>query len=248
MNTRLNKLNRIIKPLGFMIKRSDSNDLLKQTTMYGAIQRSKKIHKIEPVTVIDVGAAEGKWTLMAMNVWPESNYVVFEPLTEREEILLELEKRHRNIHFVNKAAGKSNQVIDFYVTADLDGSGISENGTTDSSLRKVAVTSIDEEIRHLQLKGPFIIKLDTHGYEVPIIEGAEISLKETQLLIIECYGLRIAPISLLFWEMCSYLEDKGFRLIDIVDISLRPKDGAFWQCDAFFIPDNSKCFFSNTYI
>jgi len=100
----------------------------------------------------------------------------------------------------------------------------------------------------LQLKGPYIIKLDTHGYEVPIIEGSEKTLKETQLLIIECYGFEISPFSLLFWEMCNYLKDKGFRLIDIVDIELRPKDGAFWQCDAFFVPDSSKYFSSNTYI
>jgi len=248
MHIRLNKVNRLIKPLGFMIKRSDSDDLLKQNSMYGAIQRSKKIHNVNPATVIDVGAAEGKWTLMTMNEWPKAEYVLFEPLKERKKILFDLEKKHKNIHFVNKAAGDNNHEIDFYVTADLDGSGISENGTADTSLRKVIVTTIDNEVKNLQLKAPFIIKLDTHGYEVPIIEGSEKTLKETQLLIIECYGLKIAPLSLLFWEMCNYLKDKGFRLIDIVDISLRPKDAAFWQCDAFFIPDNSKCFSSNTYI
>ena len=230
-----------------MIKRCDSNDLLKQNTMYGAIQRSKTIHNINPVTVIDVGAAEGKWTLLAMNEWTKSDYVLFEPLKEREKTLFDLGNEYKNLHFVNKAAGNSNQEIDFYVTPDLDGSGISENGT-DTSLRKVTVTTIDEEIKHLQLKGPYIIKLDTHGYEVPIIEGSEKTLKETQLLIIECYGFEISPFSLLFWEMCNYLKDKGFRLIDIVDIELRPKDGAFWQCDAFFVPDSSKYFSSNTYI
>ena len=128
--------------------------------MYGAIQRGKKLHNINPVTVIDVGAAEGKWTLLAMNEWP---YVLFEPLKEREKIIFDLGNENKNIHFVNKAAGNSNQEIDFYVTSDLDGSGISENGT-EASLRKVTVITIDEEIKHLQLKGPFIIKLDTYGY------------------------------------------------------------------------------------
>src|SRR6266498_4652446 len=114
----MNVINRIIRPLGFVIKRSEPEDLLKQKTMYGAIQRSKKFHNIDPATAIDVGAAEGKWTLMALNEWSKSEYVLFEPLKERENVLFDLERKHKNIHFISKAAGNDTQEIDFYVTPD----------------------------------------------------------------------------------------------------------------------------------
>lgn len=244
---KLNYLNKIIRPLGFIVKRSGQDNLLNDHSMYGGILRSKSIHKIKPGTVIDIGAAEGKWTLMTMEVWPNANYLMFEPLEERKKILQELGQKHKNIYLVLKAAGQTHDEIDFYVTSDLDGSGIAENQAMGATKRKIRISSIDDEVAKLGLKGPFIIKLDTHGYELPIIDGSKKTLKETELLIIECYGFKIAPSSLLFWEMCNYLLTIGFRLVDIVDISLRPKDGTFWQCDAFFIPINCDCFSSNTY-
>lgn len=239
-------INKILRPLGITIKKVESNSLCEHT-MSGAIQRSRRFHNINPATIIDVGAAEGKWTLKALQIWDKSEYVLFEPLQERENTLSSLQQRFKNIHIVNKAAGNNKTEIDFYVTEDLDGSGFSENGTN-VLLRKIQTTSIDEEIKNKNLNGPYLIKLDTHGYELPILEGAIETLKNTQLLVIECYGFKIGPNSLLFWEMCDYLKGFGFRLIDIVDISNRKKDGAFWQCDAFFISDISKCFESTTYI
>ncbi|RYE45276.1 MAG: hypothetical protein EOP48_22205 [Sphingobacteriales bacterium] len=60
-------------------------------------------------------------------------------------------------------------------------------------------------------------------------------MNQVSCFIIECYGFQIAEKSLLFWEMCRYMDELGFRLFDIVDVMNRPKDGAFWQCDAFFL-------------
>lgn len=245
MKALLRSFNKMINPLGIVVKRT--NDYQGDNTMLDALKRSRDFHHVNPATIIDIGAAEGTWTSKALNIWTTPDYVLFEPLQEREKVLMDFKQTHKNIHLVNKAAGDSSKEIDFYVTADLDGSGISDNGT-DASVRKITVTTIDKEIDDLKLNGPFILKLDTHGYEVPIIEGSEKTLKNTQLLIIECYGFNITPSSLLFSEMCEYLKGKGFRLVDIVDIDLRKKDRAFWQCDAFFIPASSPCFSSNTYI
>jgi hypothetical protein len=36
----------------------------------------------------------------------------------------------------------------------------------------------------VQLKGPFLIKLDTHGFEVPILRGAPATLLQTEGLIV----------------------------------------------------------------
>lgn len=246
MNSMSNMINRITRPFGFMVQRTDTKSLYEHT-MDSALQRCRELHKIIPATIIDVGAAEGKWTLLALNEWAKSNYVLFEPLLEREGDLTELKKKYNNIFIINKGAGSEKKEIEFFVTNDLDGSGMADNGTN-ANKRKIDLTTIDYEISNLKLKGPYLIKLDTHGFEVPILEGAKETLRETQLLIIECYGFKLGPNTLLFWEMCNHLKDMGFRLIDLVDIYLRKKDGAFWQCDAFFIPDNSTCFTSNTYI
>lgn len=220
-------------------------DISLAKSMEGGLYRSKK-RAISPSTIIDVGAAEGRWSLSAKKYWGESNFIMFEPLAERKLILEKICKQHPGFYLVNKCAGQSKGSTDFYVTDDLDGSGISNNNSK-TEKRILNITSIDDEVQQLYLKGPFIVKLDTHGYEVPILEGCKKTLQDTQLLIIECYGFRLSDNSLLFWEMCDYLKGKGFRLIDIVDVTLRKKDDAFWQCDAFFIPDKSDIFSSNTY-
>lgn len=82
------------------------------------------------------------------------------------------------------------------------------------------------------------LKLDTHGFEIPILEGASQVLKETAVIIIECYNFRIAPECLLFFEMCDYLGKLGFRCIDLVDPFNRPYDQSFWQMDLVFVKDN----------
>ncbi len=145
------------------------------------------------------------------------------------------------------AAGKEESEVDFHITDDLDGSGIANGIGLPGNVRKVKLTSIDNEVAAKRLKPPFGIKLDTHGFEVPILEGAEKTLRDTVFVIIECYGFKIASGSLLFWEMCQYMSRRGFRLFDVVDTMRRPADRAFWQCDACFIRDNQPLFANNRY-
>lgn len=203
---------------------------------------------LEANTIIDVGAAEGSWSLSAAEYWPDADYLLFEPLEERKELLEKLSKKNKKFHFIPEAAGKEKGQVSFKVSGDLDGSGVAEGVKGVSNIRAVDVTSIDIEVNRLQLKGPYIVKLDTHGFEVPIIEGCSAILKEVSLFIIECYGFQIAKDSLLFWEMCRLLQEKGFRLIEIVDVFNRPKDQAFWQCDAFFVPEQIDLFKDNAYL
>ena len=65
-------------------------------------------------------------------------------------------------------------------------------------------------MRQHQLRPPFLIKLDTHGFEVPILKGAQETLQQTNLLVIETYNFQLQPTSLRFHEMCSYMEFGGF--------------------------------------
>lgn len=200
-------------------------------------------NNIEINTIIDVGAACGTWSIAAQVHWPNCSYLLLEPLKERKETLSELVKNHDNWHLIQKAAGDTTGKINFYVSQDLDGSGIAKE--TDQLVREVVLTTIDLEVDERKLKGPFMIKLDTHGFELPILKGCSSIIENVSLFVIECYGFRIATNSLLFGEMCMHMDRLGFKLIDIVDVLNRPNDGAFWQCDAIFI--NKKLpFYQNT--
>lgn len=234
--------------LGYEIRRKPSPSQLPafiNSDMNGGLMRYKRLDP-EVKIVIDVGAAKGKWSMLAKPHWPSASFVLFEPLAERKQQLEDLVKTNPGFYLVTAAAGKEKGSVNFVVAEDLDGSGVSSE-TNNLNSRRVIVTSIQDEVKRLNLQGPFLVKLDTHGFEIPILEGCQEIWDNISLFIIECYGFRIAKDSLLFWEMCEYMDNRGFRLFDMVDIMRRSKDGAFWQCDAFFIRKDHVLFRDNSY-
>lgn len=214
--------------------------------MFACLNNLKKLD-VEVKSIIDVGAAAGEWSLLAEKVFPNANFLLLEPLEERKRQLELLVEQHPNFRFLPFAAGEAQGSVEFNITDDLDGSGIAEGVSNIKKTRLVNVTSIDHEIARQGVQGPYLVKLDTHGYEIPILNGCLNNFKNVSAFIIECYGFQIAKNSLLFWEMCEFMQKKGFRLYEIVDAYNRSKDNAFWQCDACFISDQHPVFRSNTY-
>ncbi|MCX6313040.1 MAG: FkbM family methyltransferase [Bacteroidetes bacterium] len=215
-------------------------------SMDAGMVRARDKFGIKPSTIIDLGAAEGTWTIRAEKVWPNTEFILFEPLEERKKQLEELSKKNPNIKPIFAAAGNKKGKVQFVVSTDLDGSGVYDAEITGEG-REVEITTIDSEMEKHQAKCSFVLKFDTHGFELPILEGATKTLLKTDLIIMECYGFRIAQNSLLFSEMCVQMDTLGFRLADIVDIMRRPSDNLFWQCDAFFLKKTSQYFSNNNY-
>jgi FkbM family methyltransferase len=214
--------------------------------MYNGLSRAK-VRGCEPITILDVGAASGRWTEDALNLWPSAHFVLVEPLAEQLNGIASLKQRlpHAKIDVVGAVLGKHKGEVSFNVSSDLDGSGV--YGELGSNSRMVPMTSLNNIQVELATQGPYLLKLDTHGFEVPILEGASEVLAQIHLIVVEVYGFYVSPTAKLFWEMCEYLDKLGFRLIDIVDLMHRPGDLAFWQCDAFFIPKSSPVFSNNAY-
>ena len=98
------------------------------------------------------------------------------------------------------------------------------------------------------LNGPFLLKFDTHGYEVPILRGARKTLENTNVIIMEVYNFYITEHTLLFSEMCDYLSKLGFRCYDLAEPMLRLYDSSFWQVDLFFCRHDSPIFSYSQYI
>jgi FkbM family methyltransferase len=210
-------------------------------SMESALQRLR-VNGINPGTVIDVGAAQGIWTRKALECWPGADYELIEPLHEQKEQFKDLHN-YPNVRYHLCVAGEASGVVDINISQDLDGSGI--YGSGNGIVRSVKVITINEIT--VTAKKPFVIKLDTHGYEMPILKGAASSLQFADALIIEVYGFHISPTCLTFHELSAHLKDLGFRLFDIVEVMRRSKDNAFWQADAIYLRNDHPVFLSNEY-
>jgi hypothetical protein len=72
-------------------------------------------------------------------------------------------------------------------------------------------------------------------------------MAQSAMLIIEAYNFTICPGALRFYELCQFLEPRGFRCVDMFDLMIRPGDHAFWQMDMVFLPSTHAVFRSNSY-
>ena len=198
---------------------------------------------LNPTIVYDLGAAEGNWTINAKTVWPNAKFILVEPLVEQKVTLENLCLTNENLIYIQGAAGAKEDKMTISVSSDLDGSGFYGTG----NLREVAIYSLDQINMLYQLTGSYFLKFDTHGFELPILQGAKETLKNTVGIIMECYNYKISPTAILFQHMILKMENLGFRVFDMVNILRRPKDQSIWQCDIIFLRIDHPFFISQNY-
>jgi len=197
-------------------------------------------------TIIDVGASNGMWTEVAMQSFPNSQYLLIEAQPVHLAALNQFCAGHPNASYVAAAAGAAAGQIYFNVASPLGGRASYTPFASHNAV--VPVTTIDQEVRAHQLPGPFLLKLDTHGFEVPIFEGARATLPNTAAIIVECYNFKSNPECLLFYEMCAWLQERGFRCIDLLDVMRRPKDDVLWQMDLVLVRADRPEFETHKYV
>jgi FkbM family methyltransferase len=185
-------------------------------------------------TVIDVGASDGRWSLQAMRCWPDANYLLIDANPVHEPALRAFTQQHPRTHYVLAAAGPSEGEVYFDASDPLGGLA-SATPLVAPKVITVPQVTLDATVAGLGLPGPYLLKLDTHGYERHICEGAGSVLAQTALIVSEAYGFPPAADGPRFYELCTYLADKGFRPADLAEFNRRPSDGILWQMDLFFL-------------
>lgn len=197
-------------------------------TMSAGLKRLQNHVTVE--TVLDVGASNGCWTKICAKAFPQAKYVLFEPQPCHQKRLASFASS-ANVIVVDKAVG-AGEGTTWFEASDPFGGVLADQPEGNI---EVPLTTIDSTVAQLQLSGPYLLKLDTHGVEKEILEGASQTLPNCEALIIEAYNHRIGNNALLFWELCGYLHERGFRPIDLVDGMRRKRDDSLWQMDLFFV-------------
>lgn len=211
-------------------------DLKLTPRMRGGFQRVR-FQNTAIASIIDVGASDGRWTCDCLTYFPNARYLLIEALAVHEPKLQALQNAFPNVEYVIAAAGDHEGQAHFFQTADPFG-GVTSHEAFNQFDIAVPSTTLDIQVAQHRLPPPYCIKLDTHGFEVPILEGATQTLRETELIVVEVYNFDFprAEPNLRFHQMCAYMESKGFRCSDLVDPIYRAKDYLLWQMDLFFVP------------
>jgi FkbM family methyltransferase len=226
-------INKLLFHFGYRISKIRPN-LITSKTMAQALNSLARTHKIN--TIVDIGASDGRWSLLAMKTYPASGYLLVEAQPVHEQSLKHFVSLHNNCQYVLAAAGDKEGEIYFDANDPLGGQASYKPYPTNNII--VPVTKIDTETKKRGMQGPYLLKFDVHGFEVPILKGSSETLLQTEVVIMECYNFKIGEECLLFYEMCSYMKELGFRNIDLVDPLWRPHDNALWQMDLVFVRED----------
>lgn len=194
------------------------------------LERAKT--RVSPRTIIDIGASNGCWSLMAKSSWPDTRYFLIEAnphfLPELQAVCAANSRFDHVLALAGATDGQAN--CRFNKTNPFQGIDLGDLPEGEM----VNAVTIDAQVRTKKLVGPYLIKFDVHGHELAILQGAQATLLDTCAIIMENYCWRQCVGSLRFWEMCSYLEYLGFRCTDLCDPLYRPYDGRLSQVDMLF--------------
>jgi len=238
-NLAAQRINGALHRLGYRVTRTTPAETAMESGLRRAAARGIRLE-----TIIDVGASNGSWSEIAHKYFSDAKYLLIEANAVHEDGLRAFKQRIPGSDYVLAAGGDRVGTVYFAGAEPLGGVA---STTPEEGMNIVPSTTIDHEVATRGLRPPYAIKLDTHGFEVPILEGAKATLAQANLLVIEVYNFTLMPGALRFQEMCAYLAPLGFSPIDLCDPMYRPKDGAFWQCDLFFARSDRPEFADNSY-
>jgi FkbM family methyltransferase len=230
-----------LRRFGYKVQKIDDYNNL---TMFSALNRCIK-RGLEINTVVDIGASDGRWSRECMKHLPDAQYLLIEAQVPHGVELEKLRNENTNVNYILAAAGSHSGKIFFDNSSLLY--GMASNKPFEINCIEVPVVRLDDELSKRGLPGPYLIKLDTHGFEIPIIEGALETLVQSELVIMEAYNSKLTEDSLKFYQMCDYMDKKGFLPIEIVDLLLRKYDSSLWQMDIFFMPERRSEFNYKSY-
>jgi FkbM family methyltransferase len=215
-----------------------------------SIHRESVLHTLElarsmgfvPRTVIDVGAAYGSFTRLCRTVFPEARYLLLEPLEEYRPLLELVKQSSGSVDYMIAAASAHEGDITINVHPDLVGSSLYrevETGTgVNGVTRIVRSVSLDRLTAQTKVSGPCLLKIDVQGAELDVLEGAERTLSDCGLVVLEVSFFRFFEDGPECTEVLAYMKARGFVPYDIVGRQYRPLDGALSQADIAFVKDD----------
>jgi FkbM family methyltransferase len=195
------------------------------------------------MTVLDIGAHHGLYSLLASKRVAASGRVIsFEPSPrERRALRLHLVlNRCRNVVVEGLALGDEENDADLYVVEDWDSGCNSLRPPSvqarTSSLR-VRVTCLDTWLAKREIGRVDFIKLDVEGAELAVLRGAArlLERRPRPVILAELQDIRTGPWGYRAKDIVSHLSVKGFKWFSLsedgslhdLDLTLDPFDGNF---------------------
>lgn len=211
----------------------------------------KKLHgKGDFKTVIDIGANVGQSALRFHKAFPQASIHSFEPVPASFEAGRNNTAKYGRIMWHHLAVGNTNKHIIFHSSGTSQSNSITNadvNPTAYASERnEVEMVRFDDFLSTNQLPHIDLLKTDTEGLDLAVLQGAEAALATGRISYILCEAgfSREDRKHSFFPPIADYLEKFGYRLVCFYGIA--PLDyfrhwGVAFGDALFAIPKTTRC-------
>jgi FkbM family methyltransferase len=191
---------------------------------------------VAPGTLIDVGVAAGTPELYA--AFPDTALLLVEPLAEHEPHLQALVAQRPGSGYELAAAGAAPGELEIAVhrvPACSSVLGDRDPGGPPAARRTVPVVRLDDLVAQRGPRAPYLLKVDVEGAELQVLQGAPLTLTETDVVLLEVSFFQLVPGGAQLADVVAWMRDAGFSAYDLYAGHLRPLDGALAQVDMAFV-------------
>jgi len=224
------------------------NEILKYFFAYNIIHRRLtldndyevwnilKLNGFYPYQIFDIGAARGKWTNKMLQIFPNSHFLMVDPLKENESALQRVTNEHPNVTYWSGALGNKDGEMEIHVHSDQTSKFASEWG---GELRTIPVRKLDSFISEPFKLNTLAMKIDVQGAELEVLEGASDILMNCKVIQVEVSFRKVYQNAPVAHEIINYFSKKGYRIFDMASAIKRNNDRALLQADMFFVSDEN---------
>lgn len=211
---KLDTFNRqILNKLGYQLDPFQQNANLR-----GFIQKLIGL-KIPISTIYDVGAERGNWTRMVQEMLgTKTNFYLFEPNTKYNSDLRKIGGSFYNFLLGDEIINE----VNFFSLGETGDSIYKENSVKYANVLPMQIRqlTLDYLIFNKGFPVPDLLKLDTQGSELKILQGSLRFLNEVKVIVIELTINQLNNGSPLIGEVIEFLSENNFIPVHLTEIHM----------------------------
>lgn len=199
-------------------------------------------------TIYDIGANYGQFAIGMIKSGFSGRIISFEPISFVYDELRKNSSKHDNWFVAERCAlGEKECITQINISDSSASSSILQMTskhsdaapyTKCSSMEEISIKRLDDVVKGMCQSESIFLKIDTQGFELPVLKGAEQVIQKTKILQLELSLVELYSGQELYQTVIDYLDKKGFELWFLDPAFIDPRNGRLLQMDALFINRN----------
>lgn len=227
--------------LGYRVVRANGSSSVVDQWVHGLDTFLESLSNLgfRPQHIVDVGANRGNWTRRALQFFPAARYTMVEPQDSLKQYSADLLQRSTAIKWMPAGVADKPGTLRLRIGQPDSTSTFYDDGKAGDDRASVPVVTLNEIASSYGM--PELVKIDAEGFDLRVLAGASDLLGRTDVFLVE------VTVCASFYEntlarVVRFMDENGYRVVDITDLNRSPKHGVLWLCELAFVRNGSSLF------